>query len=50
MIFIGFFTILIWMATWNPAEIFLYGLQPFKLEIRNYKALKNAEVMIKEET
>ena len=50
VIFIGFFTILIWMATWNPAEIFLYGLQPFKLEIRNYKALKNAEVIMKEET
>ena len=50
VIFVGFFTILIWMATWNPAEAFLYGLQPFRLEIRNYKALKNAEVMIKEET
>jgi hypothetical protein len=50
VIFAGFFTILVWMAIWNPAETFLYGLQPFKLEIRNYKALKNAEVMIKEET
>lgn len=50
VVFVGFFTILIWMAIWNPAETFLYGLQPYKLEIKAYKALKNAEVVIKEET
>jgi hypothetical protein len=50
IISIGFFTILIWMAIWNPAETFLYGLQPYKLEIRNYQALKNAKIMIEEET
>jgi len=46
----GFFTILIWMAIWNPAETFLYGLHPYKLEIRNYRAMKSAEIMIGEET
>jgi hypothetical protein len=45
----GFFTILIWMAIWNPAETFLYGLPPHKLEIRYYKVLKDAEIVIKEE-
>jgi hypothetical protein len=50
VIFVGFFTILIWMAIWNPAEAFLYGLPPYRLEIRTYEALKNAEVAIKEET
>jgi hypothetical protein len=50
VVFGGFFTILIWMAIWNPAEVFLYGLQPYRLEIKAYKALKNAEVVIKEET
>jgi hypothetical protein len=49
VIFVGFFTILIWMAIWRPAEAFLYGLQPYKLEIRTFEALKNAEVVIKEE-
>lgn len=49
VVFVGFFTILIWMAIWNPAEIFLYGLQPYRLEIRNYKALRNAEIVIREE-
>ena len=48
-VFVGFLSILIWMAMWNPAEAFLYGLQPHKLEIRTYKALKNAEVIIKDE-
>ena len=46
----GFFTILIWMAVWSPAETFLYGLPPYKLEIRNYKAMKGAEIVIEEET
>ena len=46
----GFFTILIWMAIWNPAETFLYGLHPYKTEIRNYKAMKSAEILIEEET
>ena len=49
-VFVGFLSILIWMAIWNPAEAFLYGLQPYKLEIRTYKALKNAEVIIEDET
>jgi hypothetical protein len=49
VIFIGFFTILIWMAIWTPAETFLYGLQPYKLEIITYKSLKNAEIVIREE-
>jgi uncharacterized oligopeptide transporter (OPT) family protein len=49
-VFVGFFTILIWMAIWNPAEAFLYGLPPYKREIKTYKALKNAEIVIKEET
>jgi hypothetical protein len=49
VVFVGFFTILIWMAIWRPAEAFLYGLQPYKLEIRTFEALKNAEVVIKEE-
>ena len=49
VVFVGFFTILIWMAIWRPAEAFLYGLQPYKLEIRTFEALKNAEVLIKEE-
>jgi len=50
IVFAGFFTILIWMAIWNPAEIFLFWLQPYKLAIRNYGALRNAEVIIKEES
>lgn len=50
VVFGGFFTILIWMAIWNPAEVFLYGLQPYKLEIKAYEALKNAEVVIKEDS
>ncbi len=50
VIFVGFFTILIWMAVWSPAEVFLYGLQPYRLEIRTYEALKGAEVLIREET
>jgi hypothetical protein len=50
VVFGGFFTILIWMAIWNPAEVFLYGLQPYKLEIRAYTALKKAEIVIKDET
>jgi hypothetical protein len=37
------------MAIWNPGETFLYGLQPYKLEIRTYKALKDAEIVIKKE-
>ena len=49
-VFVGFLTILIWMAIWDPAEVFLYELQPYKLEIRTYKSLKNAEVIIKDET
>ena len=49
VVFVGFFTILIWMAIWNPAEAFLYGLPPYRREIKTYKALKNAEVVIKEE-
>jgi len=49
VIFCGFFTILIWMAIWNPAEAFLYGLPPYKLEIRAYRALKDAEIVIKKE-
>jgi hypothetical protein len=49
MIFGGIFTILIWMAIWNPGETFLYGLQPYKLEIRTYQALKDAEIVIKKE-
>lgn len=49
-VFVGFITILIWMAIWTPAETFLYGLQPYKLEIKAYESLKNAEVAIKEET
>jgi hypothetical protein len=49
-IFVGFITILIWMAIWDPAEVFLYELQPYKLDIRTYNALKNAEVIIKNET
>lgn len=49
VVFIGFFTILIWMALWTPAEAFLYGLQPYKLEIKTYKSLKNAEIVIREE-
>ena len=49
VIFVGFFTILIWMAIWRPAEAFLYGLQPYKLEIRTFEALKNADIVIKEE-
>jgi hypothetical protein len=49
MIFGGIFTILIWMAIWNPGETFLYGLQPYKLEIRTYQALKDAEIVIKNE-
>jgi hypothetical protein len=49
-VFVGFISILIWMAIWTPAEAFLYGLQPYKLEIRTYKALKNAEVIIKDES
>jgi hypothetical protein len=48
-VFVGLLAILIWMAIWNPAEAFLYGLQPYKLEIRTYKALKNAEIIIKDE-
>lgn len=49
VVFSGFFTILIWMAIWNPAEVFLYGIQPYKREIKAYNALKNAEIVIKEE-
>jgi hypothetical protein len=49
VVFVGFFTILIWMAIWSPAETFLYGLPPYRREIKTYKALKNAEVIIKEE-
>jgi len=49
MIFGGIFTILIWMAIWSPGETFLYGLQPYKLEIRTYQALKDAEIVIKKE-
>ena len=49
MIFGGIFTILIWMAIWNPGETFLYGLQPYKLEIRTHQALKDAEIVIKKE-
>jgi len=50
VIFVGFFTILIWMAIWNPAEAFLYGLPPYRREIGIYENLKSAEVVIKEET
>ena len=49
VVFAGFFTILIWMAIWTPAEAFLYGLPPIKREIQIYKILKNAEIVIKEE-
>jgi hypothetical protein len=49
VVYIGFFTILIWMAIWRPAEAFLYGLQPYKLDIKTFEALKNAEVVIIEE-
>ena len=49
VVFAGFFTILIWMAIWTPAEAFLYGLPPIKREIQIYKTLKNAEIVIKEE-
>jgi len=49
VVFVGFFTILIWMAVWSPAEVFLYGLQPYRLEIKTYEALKNAEISLKEE-
>jgi hypothetical protein len=48
VVFVGFFTILIWMAIWNPAETFLYGLPPYRREIKIYENLKNAEVVIKE--
>lgn len=50
VIFVGFFTILIWMAIWSPAEMFLYGLQPYRREIKAYNALKNAEIVIREES
>lgn len=50
VVFVGFFTILIWMAIWNPAETFLYGLQPYKQEIKAYEMLKKAEVVINEES
>lgn len=46
----NFFTVLIWIAIWNAAEIFLYGFHPYELEIKAYRALKNAEVVIIEET
>ncbi len=49
VVFVGFFTILIWMAIWNPFEVFLYGLQPYRREIMAYEALKSAEVVIREE-
>lgn len=49
VVFVGFFTILIWMAIWTPAEMFLYGLQPYRLEIKAYRALKSAEIVIREE-
>jgi len=49
VIFNGLFVILIWMAIWNPAETFLYGLQPFKIEIKVYSSLWEAELFIKEE-
>ncbi len=45
-----FFTILIWMAMWNALDAFLYGLYPYKMEIKAYEALKNAEIVIIEET
>jgi hypothetical protein len=35
--FTGIFTILIWMAIWTPAATFVYGLQPYRLEIKIIK-------------
>ncbi|HSD58052.1 MAG TPA: hypothetical protein VLB04_07700 [Methanotrichaceae archaeon] len=50
VVFVGVFTILVWMAIWNPAELFLYGLRPYKLDIEVFKALKEAEIVVKAET
>jgi hypothetical protein len=36
------------MAIWTPAKKLLYGL-PCKREIKTYKSLKNAEIVIREE-
>jgi hypothetical protein len=49
VIFNGLFVILIWMAIWNPAETFLYGLQPFKVDIKVYSSLREAELSFEEE-
>jgi hypothetical protein len=38
------------MAIWSPAEMFLYGLQPYRRELKAYNALKNAEIVIREES
>ncbi|NPV63522.1 MAG: hypothetical protein HPY61_13025 [Methanotrichaceae archaeon] len=48
VIFNGLFVILIWMAIWNPAETFLYGLQTFRVDIRVYSALREAELSFEE--
>jgi hypothetical protein len=48
VIFNGLFVILIWMAIWNPAETFLYGLQAFRVDIRVYSALREAELSFEE--
>lgn len=47
--FENFFTLFFWIAAWTVLDIFLYELYPYKLEIKVYKALKNAEVSIMEE-
>jgi hypothetical protein len=48
-LFVGFFTVLMWMAAWSPAERFLYGLRPYMLEMKIFRSLREVDVTIKEE-